>query len=82
MAARLSFITKNPLVQVKKKLLLSFGANDIRYCTQGVNYLKTPVNDLMKTEKKLYPNARVFVQAIPPVHGPTDKRKFLVMFVL
>ena len=46
-----AFYTKNPLVQVKK-LFLSFGANDIRYCTQGVNHLKTPVSDLMKTAKK------------------------------
>ena len=68
-----AFSTKNPLVQVKK-LFLSFGANDIRYCTQGVNHLKTPVSDLMKTAKTLYPNARVFVQAIPPVH-PNGQEK-------
>ena len=51
-----------------KKLLLSLSANDIRHCIQGVNHLKTHVSDLMKTVKKLHPNACVLVQAIPPFH--------------
>ncbi len=61
------FHSSNPSVQVKK-LFLSFGANDIRHCERGIRHLKNAVGDLMKTAKKLFPDAKIWVQSIPPVH--------------
>ena len=61
------FHSSNPSTQVKK-LFLSFGANDIRHCERGIRHLKNAVGDLMKTAKKLFPDAKIWIQSIPPVH--------------
>ena len=61
------FASNNPSVHVKK-LFLSFGANDIRYCKLTIRHLKNAVGDLLKMSKKLFPGAKIFVQSIPPVH--------------
>ena len=61
------FHSSNPTTKVKK-LFLSFGANDIRHCEKGIRHLKNAVSDLMRTAKKLFPDANIWVQSIPPVH--------------
>ena len=63
----IDFSSSNPSTRVKK-VFLSFGANDIRYCKKGIKHLKNPVGDIMKTAKTLFPDARIFVQSLPPVH--------------
>ena len=62
-----NFAAEHPHLLVKK-LFLSIGANDIRNCKNGIRHLKNPVGDLMKCSKILFPNAKVFLQSIPPIH--------------
>ncbi len=63
----IDFSATHPLVTIKK-VFLSVGTNDIRHCRNGVQHLKNSVGDLMKCTKELFPDAKVFVQSIPPIH--------------
>jgi len=58
------FASDNPPVT---KVFLSIGANDIRYAKCGVQHLKTPVADLLRTTKELFPRAKIWVQSILPI---------------
>ena len=62
-----TFSSSNPSLVVKK-LFLSFGANDIRYCKDGILHLKNAMCDLMRCSKKLFPEAKIFVQSLIPFH--------------
>ena len=60
-----------------RKVFLCFGTNDIKqYDPNGVRHLKTPINDLLKTAKNLYPLAEIYVQSLIPL--PVNNRKFIV----
>ena len=61
------FLDSNPDLVVKK-LFVSIGTNDIRYCENGIKHLKNPIRDLMRRIKELLPNTKVFFQSIPPIH--------------
>ena len=61
------FVKENPKLLVKK-LFLSIGTNDIRNCSNGIKHLKNSICDLMRRIKELFPAARVYIQAIPPIH--------------
>ena len=50
------------------KVFLSVGTNDIRQCfDNGVKHLKPALNKLMKTTKRLFPSAKIFVQSLIPL---------------
>ncbi len=61
------FAAANPLLTVKK-LFISAGTNDIRHCQNGIYHLKNSMCDLMRAAYQLFPDAKVFVQSIPPIH--------------
>ena len=61
------FVDSNPNVVVKK-LFVSIGTNDIRYCENGIKHLKNAICDLMRRIKVLLPDTKVFFQSIPPIH--------------
>ena len=58
------FATNGPPVH---KLFLSIGANDIRYVKNGVQHLKTPITNLLKIAKSLFPGASIFIQSMLPL---------------
>lgn len=62
------FAESNPLLSVKK-LFLSIGTNDIRNCSEGIKHLKNPLCDFMRRIFELFPTAKVYLQAIPPIHS-------------
>ncbi|MCP4488743.1 MAG: hypothetical protein GY820_15730, partial [Gammaproteobacteria bacterium] len=61
------FVKKNPDVEVIK-LFVSVGANDIRYCQNGIKHLKNAVCDLMRSIKTMLPGVKAWFQSIPPIH--------------
>jgi alkylated DNA repair dioxygenase AlkB/lysophospholipase L1-like esterase len=67
-AALETFSNKNSSSLNVKKLFLSFGANDIRFCSNGVKHLKNATCDLMKCAKRLFPDAKIYVLSILPFH--------------
>lgn len=76
------FVDKNPTKEVKQ-LFVSIGTNDIRYCTDGIKHLKTPVSNFMKTTKALLPNTEIFIQSLLPIAAtkgsPHTERNVLLM---
>ena len=68
------FNSSNPTLNVKN-LFISIGANDIRYCKDGIKHLKNAICDLMKSINKLFPTAKVYVQSlIPYLHNSPNYR--------
>lgn len=63
------FVGKYPSYEVKK-LFVSIGTNDIRYCTNGVRHLRAPIRDFMRTVKDLLPTTEIFFQSLLPI--PTN----------
>ena len=61
------FVSANPDLEVSK-LFVSVGANDIRYCENGIKHLKGPVSSLMRSIKTLLPGTKVWFQSIPPIN--------------
>ena len=66
------FVSANPDLEVSK-LFVSVGANDIRYCENGIRHLKGPVSCLMRSIKTLLPGAKVWFQSIPPINPNGSK---------
>ncbi len=62
-----NFVNTNPDVEVKK-LFISVGANDIRYCQNGIRHLKNALGNLMRTIKAMLPGAKTWFQSIPPIN--------------
>ena len=60
------YVAKNPEVDIKS-LYVSVGTNDIRGCNNGVNHLKTPLNEFMKGIKALAPKAKIYIQSLLPI---------------
>ncbi len=58
------FVKMNPDVEVKK-LFVSVGANDIRYCQNGIKHLKNAVCDLMRSINTILPGVKAWFQSIP-----------------
>ena len=58
------FATDGPPVH---KLFLCIGTNDIRYVKDGVQHLKTPITNLLKTANLLFPRASSFIQSLLPL---------------
>ena len=50
-----------------KKVIISVGTNDIRYCRKGVGHLFFPVKNLIHKIKTFFPDARVYLQSLIPV---------------
>ena len=61
------FVRMNPDVEVKK-LFVSAGTNDIRYCQNGIKHLKNAVSDLMRSIKTMLPGVKAWFQSIPPIN--------------
>ena len=66
------FVSDNPDLEVSK-LFVSVGANDIRYCENGIRHLKGPVSSLMRSIKTLLPGTKVWFQSIPPINPNGSK---------
>ena len=62
-----NFVDSNPNLVVKK-LFVSIGTNDIRYCENGIKHLKNAICDLMRRIRELFPDTKVWFQGIPPIH--------------
>ena len=60
------YVSKNPNHDVKK-LFISIGTNDIRYCQNGLQHLKPVVCELMKTVRALLPCTTVYFQSLLPI---------------
>ena len=50
----------------RKKVFISLGANDIRYCRSGVNHLRKYVKQLVMKVKQFFPNAKIIIQSLLP----------------
>ena len=50
-----------------KRVILSVGTNDIRYCRSGVGHLYYPILNLVNKIKTYFPDATVFVQSLLPI---------------
>lgn len=60
-----------------RKVLLCAGTNDIRHFNdKGVYYLKSSIDDLIKTAKDLFPSAVIYFQSLIPL--PVNNRPFIV----
>lgn len=61
------FVEANPNYTVKK-LFISVGTNDIRYCgLKGVKDLKVPLSKLMKNVRTILPDTAIFFQSLLPI---------------
>ena len=49
-----------------EKLFVCVGTNDIRYCRNGIQHLRSHLKRLSSKIKELYPNATVFLQPVLP----------------
>ena len=50
-----------------KNIILSVGTNDIRFKDKGVHDLYTPVQQLVSKTRRLFPQAKIFVQSCLPI---------------
>ena len=51
-----------------KKVIVSVGTNDIRYCKGDINHLKTPMKNLINKLRDYYSdNIQIFIQSVLPV---------------
>ncbi len=66
------YVRTNPDVEVKK-LFVSVGTNDIRYCQNGIKHLKNALCDLMRTIKTVLPGVKAWFQSIPPINPNGSK---------
>ena len=57
---------KCDIAQVKK-IILSIGTNDIRWCRDGVGHLYYPLLNLVRKLKTYYPAANIYIQSLIPI---------------
>ena len=72
---------KNPDEEVKT-LFISVGTNDIRNCKAGINHLKSPLCNFIKSIKQLFPMAKIFIQSLLPIPSngcPYSERNIVQM---
>ena len=51
-----------------KKVIVSVGTNDIRYCKGDINHLKTPMKNLINKLRDYYSdNIQIFIQSVLPI---------------
>ena len=60
------YVNDNPNHDIKK-LFISIGTNDIRYCKNGLKHLKPVVCELMKSVRTLLPSTTVYFQSLLPI---------------
>ncbi len=60
------YVKDNPNQDIKK-LFISIGTNDIRYCKNGLKHLKPVVCELMKSVRGLLPSTTVYFQSLLPI---------------
>ena len=63
----IDFFDKHGSDIVVKKLIISVGTNDIRYCRTGVGHLKGPLRKLCDTISNISPSTKVFFQSLMPL---------------
>lgn len=61
-----SFVIENGHLYNVQKVFVCCGANDIRYCKNGVGHLRNVVNNLICKIKVYFPLAKIIVQSLLP----------------
>ena len=49
-------------------IILAVGINDIRYYKRGINHLKFPLLNLINKLKNFFPQAKIYIESVLPIH--------------
>ena len=63
---------------VINQVYVSVGTNDIRYCRNGVSYLKGELFSLVRKIKQNFPNAKLYLQSLLPLPITYSNKQYIV----